>query len=434
MKYTREYLDKKMTIGDVRMLLRSFGIAPSNKGKEEIIDAILKYQDGEEMPKKGRRGRPSKTTSYVDDVFTPDELHMDETEELEGETQSLLVSGTVVKVNEDCWFLRTDNMRPSPESDVFVSKRVVKEFKLRQGDFVEGVAIAKKEQSAPSLKTVLKLNGVEYAGAKRTYFDELTPDYPREKFNLSGELSAIDLFCPLGKGQRALVVASQKSGKTTLLKKLANNLSEEEGVKVMLLLIGERPEEITDIKQTVNAEILYSTFDEDCERHVKVVELALEKAKRIAESGNHAVILADSLTHIARAYSELNANGDESARSLTQAKKFFASARRLVEGGSLTIVATCLVDTASKFDEEIFTEFKEVANCEIVLSRSLCQRRIFPPIDLEKSSTNKCDLLQDENTINAVYELRKGLSDGSLVNVLGRSRTAKNGIDLLSML
>ncbi|MBR6737120.1 MAG: transcription termination factor Rho [Clostridia bacterium] len=439
MKYTREYLDKNMNYGDVKNLLSSLGFAPGNRGKEELINIIIDYQEGKIEPKKSKRGRPRKTSvEYPSDEFKNDIVSSGEDEVLDYSGQTLKVTGTFEKVSEDFGFLRGESLRPSPYSDVYVSKPVIREYKLKQGDYIEGVAVCKRLESAPSLKSVTKINGLESFNEERKSFENLTPDYPREKFELLGDLSVIDLFSPLGKGQRALIVAEPKAGKTTMLKKIAENVLKDSSVnKVILLLIGERPEEVTDLKQSLNAEIIYSTFDEDAERHVKIAEIALDKAKRIAENGGNAVILVDSLTRLTRAYNELSVSSGKTMSggidygALSNAKKFFGSARNLLEGGSLTIIATCLVNTGSKMDDVIYEEFKGTGNSEIVLKRSLCERRIFPPVDVILSGTRKEELLLDEKTLASVYKIRRTLDQNQMIKVLERSSSAVNAKDLL---
>ena len=439
MKYTKDYLENNMNIAEVKQLILSLGIQPSNNKKDKLIQIILDYQETGKLPEKSTRGRPPKKGNNVnifDDVFVSGPVEDDE----DLSPQVIAVKGTFLKINEEYGFLRGDNLRPSPESDVYVSKPVIREYKLKQGDYVEGVAIVKREQSAPSLKSVEKLNGVCYTENERKAFEQLTPDYPREKFNLTGDLSVIDLFSPIGKGQRALIVAEPKAGKTTILKKIAENLSKEEGVKVIMLLVDERPEEVTDLKRCLNCEILSSTFDEEAERHVKLAEIALEKAKRIAESGEHAVILADSLTRITRAYNEISISNGKTMtggidyQALLSAKKFFGSARNLVEGGSLTIVATCLVNTGSKMDQVIYEEFKGTGNCDIVLTRSLCERRIFPPVDVISSGTRMEEFLLDDKTLSAVYAIRKGVNQSNMVNILEVAKGVKTSSELLNKL
>ena len=323
-------------------------------------------------------------------------------------------------------FLRSAdyNYLPSPD-DIYVSPSQIKKFLLRTGDTVSGQVRPPKE--GERFFALLKVEAVNYESPDvvrdRILFDNLTPLYPEEKINLElspGEYSMriMDLFTPIGKGQRGLIVSPPKSGKTILLQTLANSITRNHPeIHLIVLLIDERPEEVTDMERHVNAEVISSTFDEPPERHVQVSEIVLQKAKRLIEARKDVVILLDSITRLARAHNTVIPHsgkilsGGVDANALHKPKRFFGAARNIDEGGSLTIIATALIETGSRMDEVIFEEFKGTGNMEIVLDRRLSDRRVFPAIDLNKSGTRKEELLLPGDVITRVWLLRKLLSD-----------------------
>lgn len=323
-------------------------------------------------------------------------------------------------------FLRSAdyNYLPSPD-DIYVSPSQIKKFLLRTGDTVSGQVRPPKE--GERFFALLKVEAVNYESPDivrdRILFDNLTPLYPEEKINLEvnpGEYSMriMDLFTPIGKGQRGLIVSPPKSGKTILLQTLANSITKNHPeVHLIVLLIDERPEEVTDMERHVNAEVISSTFDEPPERHVQVSEIVLQKAKRLIEARKDVVILLDSITRLARAHNTVIPHsgkilsGGVDANALHKPKRFFGAARNIDEGGSLTIIATALIETGSRMDEVIFEEFKGTGNMEIVLDRRLSDRRVFPAIDLNKSGTRKEELLLPNDVLTRVWLLRKLLSD-----------------------
>lgn len=325
-------------------------------------------------------------------------------------------------------FLRSSdyNYLSSPD-DVYVSPSQIKLFGLKTGDTVYGAVRPPKEgEKYFALLKVSKINGREPAEVReRVPFDYLTPLFPDEKFNLNSRPDGkdygtrmIDLFTPLGKGQRGLIVAQPKTGKTFLLKDIANAISTNHPeCYLIVLLIDERPEEVTDMRRSVNAEVIASTFDQTAENHVRVANIILEKAKRLTESGQDVVVLLDSITRLARAYNTVAPtsgrvlSGGVEANALHKPKKFFGAARNIEGGGSLTILATALTDTGSKMDEVIFEEFKGTGNMELQLDRSLANKRIYPSIDLTKSSTRREDLLLDKSILTRMFVLRKHLAD-----------------------
>ena len=346
-------------------------------------------------------------------------------------------------------FLRSSdfNYLSSPD-DVYVSQSQIRLFGLKTGDTITGEVRPPKEGEKyfPLIK-IKEINGrtPDYV-RDRIAFEHLTPLFPNEKFNLSNSKAlsnrVIDLFTPIGKGQRGMIVAPPKTGKTTLLKDIANGIAQNHPeVYLIVLLIDERPEEVTDMKRSVNGEVIASTFDEEANRHVKVANIVLEKAKRMVECGHDVVILLDSITRLARAYNTVSPasgkvlSGGVDANALHKPKRFFGAARNIENGGSLTIIATALIDTGSKMDEVIFEEFKGTGNMELQLDRKISNKRIFPAIDLVSSSTRKDDLLLDDKTQQRMWVLRNMLSDMNPVEAMDflhqRIKTTRNNEEFL---
>ncbi len=338
--------------------------------------------------------------------------------------QGPLVAGGVLEIVEDGYgFLRGESLLPSP-NDVYVSQSQIRRFGLRTGDYVRGqVRPPKDSEKYYSLLRVETVNGVDPEVAKqRPYFESLTAIFPNRQLKLettSSNLSTrvIDLIAPIGRGQRGLIVSPPKAGKTMLLKAIANGITANyDDVHLMVLLIGERPEEVTDMKRSVKGEVISSTFDEPVEDHTRVAEMALERAKRLVEMGKDVVILLDSITRLTRAYnlamppSGRTLSGGIDPIALYPPKRFFGAARNCEEGGSLTVIATCLVDTGSRMDDVIFEEFKGTGNMELRLDRRLAERRIWPAIDVLGSSTRREELLLDEQTLKQVYTVRRMVS------------------------
>ncbi|MDB5035242.1 MAG: rho [Chlorobi bacterium] len=345
----------------------------------------------------------------------------------EGKDNGINFSQGVLEVLSDGYgFLRSSdyNYLPSPD-DIYVSPSQIKKFGLRTGDTVSGQVRSPKE--GERFFALLKVDQVNYQSPElmrdRTIFDNLTPLYANEKLHLEttpGEYSMriMDLLSPIGKGQRGLIVSPPKSGKTVLLQKLANAISRNHPeVKLIVLLIDERPEEVTDMERSVQAEVISSTFDEPPERHVQVADMVLEKAKRLVEAKYDVVILLDSITRLARAHNTVVPHsgkilsGGVDANALHKPKRFFGAARNIEEGGSLTIMATALIDTGSRMDEVIFEEFKGTGNMEIILDRRLADRRIFPAFDIIRSGTRKEELLTEPTDLNRIWILRKVIGD-----------------------
>jgi transcription termination factor Rho len=355
----------------------------------------------------------------------------------EGEEQNgIIFSKGVLEILPDGYgFLRSANYNylPSPD-DIYVSPSQIKKFNLKTGDTIAGQVRPPKEgERFYALLRIETVNGLAPEKAReRILFENLTPLYPTKRIHLEtvpGEYSMriLDLFAPIGKGQRGLIVSPPKAGKTVLLQKMANSIMRNHPeVKLIILLIDERPEEVTDMERSVgpDVEVISSTFDEPPERHMQVADMVLEKAKRLVESGKDVVILLDSLTRLARAsnlvtpHSGRILSGGIDASALIKPKKFFGAARDTEEAGSLTIVATALIDTGSRMDEVIFEEFKGTGNMEVVLTRELADRRIFPAIDINKTGTRKEELLLEPEELNRVWILRKILSEMSPVEAM----------------
>ena len=425
MNYNREQLENSFNIHKLKEICIELGGTPGTKNKAEIIKLILDMQCGVIPPKKsaGRKRNDEKTVKYEGDKFDETEVHDHPFEQPEGSIvgESATIKGTLERIEgQEHGFLRGDNFKITSLTDVYVSSQILRSLKLRVGDFVEGTAVYGRDNGAPSLKAVTSINGKSLDNLSRRRFTDLEPTYPDKKIKLESDvndvaLRAIDLLSPIGMGQRGLIVAPPKAGKTTLIKKIATAINKNhQDVKLMILLVGERPEEVTDIKRSVNAEIIYSTFDEKPKNHVRICELAVEKAKRMVEEGENVVILMDSITRLTRAYNESVVSSGKTLTggldpvALQEAKKIFGSARN-VDGGSLTVIATALVETGSKMDDIIYEEFKGTGNSEIVLKRSLSERRIFPAIDLYRSGTRKDELLLSDAELDCAYALRRYL-------------------------
>ncbi len=352
-----------------------------------------------------------------------------------------IISGNgVLEVLQDGYgFLRSSdyNYLSSPD-DIYISQQQIKQYGLKTGDVVDCMVRPPYDNEKYfALTTVNSINGRKPSEVRdRVAFEHLTPLFPDEKFTLCGDsattnpsVRVVDLFSPIGKGQRALIVAQPKTGKTVLMKDIANAIAANHPeAYIMMLLIDERPEEVTDMARTVNAEVIASTFDEPADRHVKIAGIVLEKAKRMVECGHDVVIFLDSITRLARAYNTVAPasgkvlTGGVDANALQKPKRFFGAARNIEGGGSLTIIATALVDTGSKMDEVIFEEFKGTGNSEIQLNRSLANKRIFPAIDLVLSSTRRDDLLHDPTTLNRMWIIRKFIAEMNPIEAMNTVR------------
>ncbi len=341
------------------------------------------------------------------------------------ETGKLKGSGVLEVLQDGFGFLRAPdyNYLPGPD-DIYVSPSQIRRLNLRTGDTIEGEVRSPKDNER--YFALLKVDSINFelpaAAKNKTNFVNLTPLYPEERINLEMEANnfstrVLDIAAPIGKGQRGLIVAPPRTGKTVLMQKIANSIvHNHKEIKLIVLLIDERPEEVTDMSRNVDAEVVSSTFDEPPQRHIQVAEMVIEKAKRLVEHRHDVVILLDSITRLARAYNTVTPasgkilSGGVEANALHRPKRFFGAARNVEEGGSLTILATALIDTGSRMDEVIFEEFKGTGNMEIVLDRKMANRRIYPAIDMQKSGTRKEDLLVTPDELNKIWILRKLLS------------------------
>ena len=341
-----------------------------------------------------------------------------------------IVEGILEVLPDGYGFLRGENYLSTPK-DVYISPIQIRRFKLDKGDKIKGIARLPKEgEKFPALIYVGEVNGEAPEKAyRRVKFDDLIPIYPNERIRLETtpdeySMRIIDLMCPIGKGQRGMIVAPPKVGKTTLLKKIANSISvNNPEIELIVLLIDERPEEVTDMKRSIKGDVIYSTFDELPEHHVKVAEMVLERAKRLTEQKKDVVILLDSITRLARAYnlvvpsSGKTLSGGFDPSALHKPKKFFGAARNIENGGSLTILATSLIETGSRMDDVIFEEFKGTGNMEVHLDRALSEKRIFPAININKSGTRREELLLSKEELETVFALRKALSTMPMADV-----------------
>lgn len=371
----------------------------------------------------------------------------------QAEQQGYIFGGGVLEIIQDgIGFLRSDHLLPGPE-DVYVSQSQIRRFGLRTGDLVVGqVRPPKETEKYFGLLRVEAVNGLDPESAKqRPLFEALTPIFPQQILRLETKANILstrllDLISPIGRGQRGLIVSPPKAGKTTILKQIANGVtSNYNDVHLMVCLIGERPEEVTDMDRSVEAEVVSSTFDEPVQDHVRVAEMALARAKRLVEGGRDVIILLDSITRLSRAYNLIvppsgrTLSGGLDPAALYPPKHFFGAARKLEEGGSLTIIATCLVDTGSRMDDVIYEEFKGTGNMELHLNRKLAERRMFPSYDIERSGTRREELLLDPDTLSKVWTLRRMVSalgggPEAVIPVLERLSKTKSNTEFLSTL
>ena len=358
-----------------------------------------------------------------------------------------IIEGILEVLPDGYGFLRGNNYLSSPK-DVYISPVQIRRFKLVTGDLVKGISRCKEGEKFPSLIFVGEVNGEHpEKSAKRIRFEELTPIYPNERLRLETIQSnyatrMIDIISPIGKGQRGLIVAQPKAGKTTLLKEIANSITTNNPeCELIMLLIDERPEEVTDMKRSIKGQVVYSTFDELPEHHAKVAEMVIERAKRLVEQGKDVVVLLDSITRLARAYnlvvpaSGRTLSGGIDPASLHKPKKFFGAARNIEDGGSLTILATALTETGSRMDDVIFEEFKGTGNMEVLLDRTLAEKRIYPAIDINRSNTRREDLLLNDKELEVASLIRKAMSNmaaaDSTEQILKVIKATKNNEEFL---
>lgn len=464
---TRE-IYSEMTLVDLKNKAKELGIKNISKlKKSELIDELVKVtpnsieKNGVVLREKiAPKIREKESTNNTNNGYSTRENNITE-EQKEEKKEKLKVmineSGSAkgvleVQENNNFGFLRCDNYLTS-ENDIYVSPSQIRRFNLRTGDEVQGkVREAKDGEKFKALLFVEKVNGDNPEKAiGRKNFETLTPIYPNERLHLETnnekDLSSrlMDIICPIGKGQRGIIVAPPKAGKTTLLKRIAQNITiNHPDVKLIVLLIDERPEEVTDMKRSINGDVIYSTFDEEPQNHAKVSQMVLERAKRMVEQGKDVVILLDSITRLSRAYNLTitptgrTLSGGLDPGALIMPKKFFGAARNIEEGGSLTILATALIETGSRMDDMIFEEFKGTGNMEVHLDRRLQERRIFPAIDIYKSGTRKEDLLLTDEEKEVAYAIRKVMyRDGNiekitenLINMLSKTKNNREFIQV----
>ena len=490
--YTQEELDS-LTIHDLRIVLSKIGGVPKLKNRQMLVDEITKIQDGTMQPTRTNRGRKPKfikmeemELAHVREEREKAGIPADDGYQSYGEqgypvrdnsyygsrpydsriapsvgshfgvadndaklNNTVAAQGVLEIMDGGYGFLRTYDCH-FDYPDFYVDRQVLRRYGLKTGDYVMGYAVNKFDKSSLNVRDVTSINGIPVGDFVRgKYFDDYSAVYPKERLELSKvsddyALRAIDLVSPVGKGQRGLIVAPPKTGKTTLLKKIAHAIEENyPEAYLIVLLIDERPEEVTDFASVVKrGEVVASTFDESPEKHVKFAEIYLERAKRLAESGKDVVLLLDSITKLARAYNNTipssgkTLSGGVDPQALIAPKKFFGAARNLKDGASLTVISTALVETGSRMDDVIFEEFKGTGNMEIVLSRHLSERRIFPAIDLFKSGTRNEEYLYDKDQAEQIYKLRRFLArqDAPAEALLEMVQKTTDNDDLLSRL
>lgn len=414
------------TLVELRQIAKERGVKNTSKmKKEELIQELYNLEKGEEK----------KAQNTAEDTQIENVEEEASNTDVEGgykvtNADDQIVEGILEVLPDGYGFLRGENYLSTPK-DVYVSPVQIRRFRLDKGDKIKGISRLPKEgEKFPALIYVGEVNGEAPEKAyRRTKFDDLIPIYPNERIRLETvpteyAMRIIDLMSPIGKGQRGMIVAPPKVGKTTLLKKIANSITTNNPeIELIVLLIDERPEEVTDMRRSINGDVIYSTFDELPEHHVKVAEMVLERAKRLTEQKKDVVILLDSITRLARAYnlvipsSGRTLSGGLDPSALHKPKKFFGAARNIENGGSLTILATALIETGSRMDDVIFEEFKGTGNMEVHLDRKLSEKRIFPAIDINKSGTRREELLLDQKELETVFALRKAMSTMSVADI-----------------
>ncbi len=406
---------------DLREIAKTMGIKTVTKYKKEELIALITEQEAQAPAEE--KAEPKNQEQKKQEQKNRGELIVSGSDEL--------VSGILEVLPDNGFgFLRGENYLSTPK-DVYVSPTQIRRFNLKTGDKVSGIArMPKEEEKFPALIFVQHVNDdTPDKAIRRKPFEYLTPIFPQERIRLENgqrnyAMRLVDLLAPVGKGQRGLIVAPPKAGKTTLLKDIANNIeANHPEVTLIVLLIDERPEEVTDMKRSIRGDVVYSTFDQVPEHHAKVAEIVLERAQRLVEQNKDVVVLLDSITRLARAYnltvppSGRTLSGGLDPSALHKPKKFFGAARNIENGGSLTILATALIETGSRMDEVIFEEFKGTGNMELHLDRKLQEKRIFPAIDMHKSGTRKEELLQTPKELEAVWTIRKELSSQTTQDV-----------------
>lgn len=402
-------------LDELRGIAKELGLKNVTKyKKKDLIEQIISYKDWHEKPPE-----EDKKNERIKEAL-PDKI----SDEIDNSKEVDTVEGILETTEGGFGFLRFENFLTS-EDDVYVSPSQIRRFNLKTGDQILGITRSPKNgEKFRALLYVQEVNNEKpEIASRRPNFDELTPIYPEERITLeynSTDLSTrlIDLIAPIGKGQRGLIVAPPKAGKTTLLKKIANSISQKhKNIEIIVLLIDERPEEVTDMQRSIDGEVIYSTFDELPSNHIKVAEMVLNRAQRLVEHKKDVVVLLDSITRLARAYNLTipptgrTLSGGLDPGALHKPKRFFGAARNLEEGGSITILATALIDTGSRMDDVIFEEFKGTGNMELHLDRKLSEKRIFPAINLNKSGTRREELLLSQKELETIWNIRRAMSN-----------------------
>ena len=442
------------TLVELRQMAKEQGAKTVSKMKKDDLVQFLKEHDSNKKNEElGKSDESNLTKKQNKNIQNPTEnlesfVGDDEAGYKITNANDKMVEGVLEVLPDGYGFLRGDNYL-STADDVYISPVQIRRFKLDNGDKVKGIArIPREGEKFPALIYVGEVNGDSPETAyRRQKFDDLTPIHPNERIHLETTpneyaMRIIDLMSPIGKGQRGMIVAPPKVGKTTLIKKIANSISiNNPEIELIVLLIDERPEEVTDMRRSINGDVIYSTFDELPEHHVKVAEMVLERAKRLTEQKKDVVILLDSITRLARAYnlvipsSGRTLSGGLDPSALHKPKKFFGAARNIENGGSLTILASALIETGSRMDDVIFEEFKGTGNMEVHLDRGLSEKRIFPAIDINKSGTRREELLLSKKEMEVVYALRKAMSTKSVADVteelIEQMMTTKNNEEFL---
>ena len=453
---------KKKKVGELRVIAETFGIEDAAKLKKaELIEQLMKGNDNPAVKEKdvGMDSSPSEKLPEIIAEQIEESNQSEKQSKKQEEDRKKNSDGSretvegILEMTEgnNFGFLRFDNFLTS-EMDVYVSPAQIRRFHLKTGDKVMG--ITRPPNEGEKFRALLYVNTVNgdplHVAIHRPDFDSLTPIFPNERLSLemnSVDLSTrlIDLIAPIGKGQRGLIVAPPKAGKTILLKKIANSITKKyKDVELIVLLVDERPEEVTDMQRSIDGEVIYSTFDELPQNHIKVAEMVLARAQRLVEHKKDVVILLDSITRLARAYNLTipptgrTLSGGLDPGALHKPKKFFGAARKMEEGGSITILATALIETGSRMDDVIFEEFKGTGNMELHLDRRLSEKRIFPAIDLNRSGTRREDLLLTQEEMEAIWTMRRALSNGSvqdvtetIINYLTSTKTNQDFVQLI---
>ena len=461
--FLNENLLKSKKLPELKEIAKAYGIdSPYKYKKDELMELIIKTlsQNDREDSKTDSDGGTVETDNTAEDeteivMIDKSEIDVEElsdnaTEEMENLQEVNFAEGILELHTDGYGFLRRDNYQ-SGDDDIYISPSQIRRFRLRTGDKITGITRpAKPGEKFKALLYVKYVNGMSpETSINRPDFDELTPIYPNNRLKLetiSNEFAPrmIDLVAPIGKGQRGIIVSPPKAGKTTLLKMIANSIAKNHPeVEMIVLLIDERPEEVTDMKRSVKGDVIYSTFDELPKNHIKVAEIVLERAKRLVEHGKDVVILLDSITRLARAYNITipptgrTLSGGLDPGALHKPKRFFGAARNIEEGGSLTILATALVETGSRMDDVIFEEFKGTGNMEIHLDRKLSEKRIFPAIDINKSGTRREELLLTQKELETIWSMRKALGNSptqeiteALIDKLVQTKSNEEFIDI----